>query len=361
MSEIRPMRIEEVHEVAQLYRFVDKSDWRIPPQELPSWLERTLFAHPWFDREIPSLVYVDDSGAILGFIGSHVRRMRFDGEPIRMAAAGPLIAHPQVRNRGVGAMLWRRYLAGPQELTITDGASDEMRQIFELIGGQMMHPSSIAWARVFRPWSYVGNRVLHANVHLRTQIKPWARRVLPLLDVPTARAIPYFHPPNGSGTTDELLTAELLLENLGPITRSLRLVPDYDKPFLDWVFAELNHNRTWGTPQRRLIRDDNGHVLGWYVYFVLPGEGCQVIQIAAHDRHAGKVLDSLFAHAVLHGGAAVQGRVEAHILAQLAQRKAMFRFSPRSLVHSKRSDLLGAITSGHALLTRLEGEWWMAT
>jgi len=278
-----------------------------------------------------------------------------------MAAAGPLIAHPKVRNRGVGAMLWRRYLTGPQELTITDGASDEMRQIFELIGGQMMHPSSISWACVFRPWDYVGNRVLSANASVRHRIKPWARRVLPLLDAPTTRAIGRFRPPERSATTEELLTPGLFLEHLPRVTRSLRLVPDYDEQFLEWLFAELQHNRTWGTPQRVLVRDRNGQVLGWYVYFVLAEEGCQVIHLAAHDRHVGAVLDSLLAHAVEHGGAAVQGRVEAHILAPLAHRGAMFRFSARSLVHSTHADLLGAITSGHALLTRLEGEWWMAT
>jgi hypothetical protein len=361
MSEIRAMRREEANEVAQLYRFVDKSDWRIPPAEVPRWFQRTLFDHPWADAQIPSLVYVDDGGEIAGFIGSHVRRMRFDGQPVRLAAGGPLIAHPRVRNRAVGAMLWRRYMAGPQELTITDGASEEMRQMFELIGGQMMHPSSIAWARVFRPWSFAGNRALHANRWVRHNVKPWARRALPALDVPVARLVPHFHVPTAQGTSDELLTPALVLEHLPRITRSLRLVPDYDEPFLEWLFAELRNNRTWGEPQRRLVRDEGGRVLGWYVYFVARSEGCQVLQIAAHDRHAGTVLESLFAHAVAHGGAAVQGRVEAHILAALAHRGAMFRFSPRSLVHSPDAELLGAITSGHALLTRLEGEWWMAT
>jgi hypothetical protein len=355
------MRREEVDEVAQLYRFIDKSDWRIPPEEVPKWFERTLFDHPWADPEIPSLVYLDDSGEIVGFIGSHVRRMRFDGQPVRLAAGGPLIAHTKVRNRGVGAMLWRRYMAGPQELTITDGASEQMRQIFELIGGQMMHPSSMIWVRVFRPWSYAGNRVLSANVYRRHKVKPWARKALPLLDAPTTRLISRFHAPTAGETTDELLTPALVLENLPLLTRSLRLVPDYDEQFLRWVFAELHNNRTWGEPQRRLVRAQDGRALGWYVYFLLPQESCMTLQIVAHDRHAGTVLDSLFAHAVSNGGAAVQGRVEAHILAGLAHRGAMFRFSARSLVHSRHPDLLGAITSGHALLTRLEGEWWMAT
>jgi GNAT superfamily N-acetyltransferase len=355
------MRREDIAQVAQLYRFVDKSDWRIPADELPKWLERTLFGHPWVDSEIPSLVYVDDSGEILGFVGSHVRRMRFDGQPIRMAAGGPLIAHPDVRNRGVGARLLRTFFTGAQDLTITDGASDEIRQIFELVGGQMMHPSSMVWARVFRPFSYVGNRALHANVHVRHRVKPWARRVLPALDVPANHASRYFQAPHGPSTTDELLTPQLLLENLALVTRSLRLAPDYDQPMLEWLFAELHHNRTWGTPHRRLVRSEAGRVLGWYVYYALPGEGCQVIQLAAHDRHEGAVLDNLFAHAFAHGGAAVQGRVEGRTLPGLARRGALFRFSPRSLIFANNTDLLGAVTSGHALLTRLEGEWWMAT
>ena len=152
-----------------------------------------------------------------------------------------------------------------------------------------------------------------------------------------------------------------MLEHLPHLTRSLRLIPDYDLPFLRWLFAELPQSHTWGTPQARLVRDGGGRVLGWYVYYLLPGEGCHVMQIAARDRHAGAVLESLFAHAARHGGGAVQGRVEAHLLAALANRGAMFRFSPRSLVHSANSELLGALTSGHALLTHLDGQWWMTT
>lgn len=360
MSEIRPMRPEDVSEVAELYRFVDKSDWRIPPAEVPRWLQRTLFSHPWVDDEIPSLVYAD-AGSILGFIGSHVRRMRFHGEPIRMAAAGPLIAHPAVRSQAVGARLWRHFLTGPQELTITDGASDEMRQIFEMIGGQLMHPSSIAWARVLRPWSYVGNRLLGANVHVRDHVRPWARHPLALLDAATTTPMRRFAPPRATTTTDVSLTPELLLEHMPNLARTLELVPDYDMAFLQWLFSELHNNRTWGVPHKRLVLDQHGRALGWYVYFALKREGCQVLQLAAQPRHADAVLDNLLVHASRHGGAAVQGRVEAHILASLAHRGAFFRFSPRSLVHSKDPTLLGAITSGHALLTRLEGEWWMAT
>jgi hypothetical protein len=360
VSEIRPLERDEIPQIAELYRFVDRSDWRILPAEVPSWFQRTLFEHPWVDPEVPTLVYVDD-GEILGFIASHVRRMCFDGRPIRMGAAGPLIAHPKVRHKGVGALLWRRYLAGPQELSITDGASDEMRQIFELIGGQMFHPSCIAWARVFRPTGYLGDRALHSRWRLRDYVKPRAKPLWAAIDRGVTRAVPYFHAPAPPATESEVLTPELMLEHLPVVTRSMRLFPDYDETFLEWLFAELHHNRTWGTPVRRLVRASEGQVLGWYIYFLLEDGPCQVLQLAARDRHVGEVLDDLFAHAVQHGGTAVQGRVEPSLLAPLAHRGSVFRYSPRSLIHSSHDDIVGVATSGGALLTRLEGEWWMAT
>jgi hypothetical protein len=357
MSEVRPLTRREIPEIAELYRFVDNSDWRIPPAEVPAWLERTLFQDPWADPEIPTLVHVGDSGEISGFIASHVRRMQFDGEIIRLAAGGPLIVHPKDRSRAVGPRLWRRYLAGPQQLTTTDGASDEMRQIFELIGGQMLHPSSMAWARVFRPFSFAANRVLH----FRPRAKEVGARIWPALDNVTAKAARYFASPSGEGTTTEPLTPQLLLEHMPSVTRSLRLFPAYDEPYLTWLFGELHHNRTWGTPRARIVRDGSGRTLGWYVYFLLLREGCQVVHVAARDRHVGDVLDALFADAVQHGGAGLQGRVEPRLLAPLARRRCLFRFSSRSLVHSAHPDLLAVLAGGQALLTRLEGDWWMST
>lgn len=360
MSEIRPLRRDEVPAVAALYRFIDRSDWRIPPDEVPDWLDRTLFGYPWVDAEIPSLVYVED-GEILGFIGSHVRRLRFEGRAIRMAGAGPLVAHPRVRAKGVGALLWRRFLTGPQELTITDGASDEMRQIFELIGGHMLHPTCFGWARVFRPWGFLGDRLLDSRTLLREHVKPRVRSQWAALDRITTRPFSYFHPPETPRTKAEPLTPDALLEGLPTVTRSLRLFPDYDASFLHWLFAELHHNRTWGTPIRHLIRDTQDRVLGWYVYFLAPRGPCRVVQVAARDRYLGPVLDHLFAHAVFQGATAIQGRVEAALLAPLAHRGALFRYSPRSLIHTPHDELLAAIVSGRALLTRLDGEWWMAT
>jgi hypothetical protein len=74
----------------------------------------------------------------------------------------------------------------------------------------------------------------------------------------------------------------------------------------------------------------------------------------------GDVLDALLADARERGAVAVQGRVEPHLLDRLPERRALFHKSGYlPLIHSPRPELLHAIHSGRALLTRLAGEWWM--
>lgn len=81
MSEIRPCERDDLQQVAALYELVMRSGSSTPARGLDSYLERVLFDQPWADPEIPSLVFVDGGGRILGFQGSSVRRALFDGRP----------------------------------------------------------------------------------------------------------------------------------------------------------------------------------------------------------------------------------------------------------------------------------------
>src|SRR2546425_837095 len=85
MKGIRPCERADLPEVASLYEYVMRSGTRNPPLGLAEYFERTFFDCPWTDPEIPPLVYKDGGGRIIGFLGSHVRRLRLDGHPIRLA------------------------------------------------------------------------------------------------------------------------------------------------------------------------------------------------------------------------------------------------------------------------------------
>ena len=100
---------------------------------------------------------------------------------------------------------------------------------------------------------------------------------------------------------------------------------------------------------------------GWFVYYHRPGGIAQVLGIAAAAATTSATCSTRSSPTRASAArSAVQGRVEPHLLERLPERRAVFhksgylRADPRP-----RPELLHAIQSGRALLTRLEGEWWM--
>jgi hypothetical protein len=164
---------------------------------------------------------------------------------------------------------------------------------------------------------------------------------------------------SAAAATGEQLTAEALLGELPRLDRWLRLRPDYDRGFLDWLLPELEAMTDRGRLVRRLVRSGDGAPAGWYLYYLRPGDLSQVLQVAAAPANAGLVLDELFAHARAEGAAALAGRLEPHLSTPLRARRCLFRPSEWALIHTDNTGVLSAIGFGEALLTRLDGEWWM--
>lgn len=208
MSPIRPLERTDLPQVAALYELVMRSGRPTPPPGLDDYFARTLLDYPWVDPEIPSLVHTDEDGSIVGFQGSSVRRARFDGRPIRIACAGPLVAHPRARKRGVGAFLVGAYLQGPQDLTITDGGPEHMRQIWTLLGGQMAHLECIEWIRLMRPW-----RFAESYLRERRAVRRSGGRLVGALDAATVKSVRRLSPP-APDVTAEPLTPRGLIEHL---------------------------------------------------------------------------------------------------------------------------------------------------
>jgi hypothetical protein len=358
---VRPLLRSDLDQVAALYELVARSGRRDPPPGLRGYFERTMLDHPWVDEEIPSLVHLDRAGAIVGFQGSHVRRVKFDGRSARVACAGQLITHPDARSGAVGALLLRAYLGGPQDLTITDGATEPMRQIWTLLGGRMAHLACVSWLRVLRPLSWTLDRFIYQprrRPHL-AQPRHRGRTAVGWLDAAAGRtALP--RPEPIPSVTAEPLTATSLVEQVSELGTGLRLYPAYDTPYVEWLFRELSAVHVRGTPVAHLIRERrSGRLCGWYVYYLLTGGVCQVLQVAAPDRDVSVVLDHLLHHAWSNGAAAVGGRIEPRLLEPLARRRCLMKFTGEALLHSLDGEILGAVATGNALLTRLDGEWWM--
>lgn len=358
MSTIRPFQRTDLHEVADLYELVVRSGRSNSPPGLGPYFARTLLDHPWADAEIPSLVQTSAGGSIIAFQGSSVRRAVFDGTPIRIACAGQLVAHPEARRQAAGAHLVDAYLRGPQDLTITDGATDQMRQLWTLLGGKTAHLECVEWVRVLRPMPLAAD-LLARRRGFRSR-RPARRRGYVTFDRSVARW-PRLRPQSTPSDVVAMpLTPADLIEHLSVVTQSLRLSVAYDDRYLDWLFGELKAVKVRGELIARLIRESpSGRVLGWYVYYLLAGGVAEVLQVAAGGRDVGRVIDDLLDNAWSGGAAAIRGRVEPRLLEPLARRKCLLRYTGGALIHSNNAEIVGTIASGDSLLTRLDGEWWM--
>jgi hypothetical protein len=348
MTTIRPFSEQDLPAVTSLYEREIRSGDSTPPPSLADYFRRTFLEHPWIDPEIPSLVFESAPGHVAGFLGSYARRFRFDGRAIRLACSGQLVTEPEARHEAAGAFLLRTYLAGPQDVTITDGANEPARRLWERLGGETLHVPSIDWIRVFQPTA-VGveyatrKRTPRLGDALAPVLgsRPWRRRRR--------------QPP---GRVEEL-TPELLVAETKKLGSAFRLHPDYDVAFAEWLFRELAAVRSRGDVLRSIVRSDDGRVRGWYVAYVRKGAVCDSIQVAATERVTDVVLDHLFREAALRGAAAVRGRLERRLLPALSVRTRLLRYTGSALAHSRSPEIMHVLRSSSALLTRMDGEWWM--
>ena len=135
-----------------------------------------------------------------------------------------------------------------------------------------------------------------------------------------------------------------MLEHLPTITADMRLCPDYDQPYLNWLFEQLEDTSRWGPVHPGLVRrgnrwaelvKSNGNILGWYVCQLRRDGFCRLLQFAATKRAAETVFDQLAYRARELGSVGLYGRIEPRLVGPLSTRRCLIRFSPgRLLVHT---------------------------
>lgn len=361
MSGIRPLTREDIHAVALLHANARPNPRPGAGERLAAFFERTLLDSPSADPEIPSLV-ATQGDAVVGFLGSYVRMMELDGRRVRMACSAHLLTERSVRHKALGALLLRAYLAGPQDVTITDGATREVQRMWEALGGSTAHLQCLAWIEPIRPAALAAHRLARrlSSARLESALKPLSS----LLDLPGRRLARADDEPVEVISADAARYAETVVE----VSRGFALRPVYDDAYLTWLFGELR--RIAAEPPVFPDRVPRGSLdvgvvatgdrtVGAYVCQIRPGGACRVLAAAAAERHASHVLSAIRARAEAGGASAVFGRVEPHLLSALWERHAFLRVGGgRMLVRSADRDLEHAPALGTALLTRLDGEWW---
>lgn len=321
---------------------------------------RQLFLdNPWLDDELSSLVYEDASGQPMAFLGVIPRAMRLGRERIRVATSTEFIVHPACRGQLAAIELLRTFLAGPQDASIADNANEPSRRLWLALGGQAAPLYSIGWQRILRPTRYAS----HAFCDDLPRGALLERLLLPLCSLldGLARYLPanrVLRPDPAIAT--EPLDVPALLTCIEAHSAGAALRAEFDCDSLTWLLQMAQQRNGASAWRVRGVRRRDGELLGAYIYFCAADGWAPVVQVYAAPQHLPAVLGQLARDALRDGAIAINGRTDPRGLIASALRYTGVRWPARwLLIHSRRPEILTAVQRGDALLTRLDGEWWI--
>ena len=352
MTDIVAFDAAHVPAVAALFQKTFRNRNRPVVPGLSADLTELFLDHPERDAEMPSRVWLKPDGRVGGFIGVAPLRMAFRGRTIRAAVPSSLMVDEPERHPLVGARLVRSFLAGPQDISISEPINDRARPLWLRLGGQVPISESMEWLKVLRPAGlglalvadrYPAAQALSGAAALADRL---ARRFV--TGAPERRRVHDAH-------ADD---ADLLAFFSDPAS-DYALHPAWTAPTFGWMLAHAAGNRSRGQLIKRMVFDASGAPIGCYLYQGARGRIAFVLHVQTRRDAAGAVLDALFAHAAGLGCVAVKGRTQARLLEPLLTRDCILFRRHGAMVHSRDPHLLSAIHAGEAATGGLAGESWM--
>lgn len=304
------------------------------------------------DADIPSLVHVDASGNVDGFLGVRVSPFVYAGRPVRVAFCGSLMAAAPDTDPFVGAKLLRRFLAGPQDISASETANAVSQALWTRLRGNILPDHSLEWVRVLRPAAF--------GLALAGHRKPFLSRLLPFtrpFDALGRRIGPFVSPQVGPCTDSEADEATIgaLLDRF---SAGATLRPDWANIDLGARLADARHKAQYGVMQARVVwRGDTA--IGLFIYHARTGGIAHVLELAAAPGQLPAVVDHLFAHADARGLAGLRGRTRPDLLEVLLTRRCQFVHRAATVLTSRDRAVMARILSGSIVVNGLAGENWM--
>jgi hypothetical protein len=327
---------------------------RLPGGDDEAFLTATTVADPWADPELPSLVAVDDGGAIVGFVACQPRRMWLDQEPVRAVCLSHLDVEPSARTANVGPQLMRQVLAGPQDLTFSDTASEIVARLWRILGGAVDDARRCDWVLTLRATRWAA-QVVRTSIRQR-QV---GRAQVPVAALPFQaagrRLLKIAFPGLPAGVEFRATDAAGFVVAADTASRRLRVRPRYDVSYVDTLLKRVALGG--GDVVSGAIADGD-RVAGAAVY-VIRERVARVLAVLTTTADAGQVLGALAADAKARGAVVLTGRNEPVLAEALNERLAVLGFARRPIVHTRNPEIRDALLQGSAVINRLDSDWWL--
>lgn len=353
MGKVRNFNIQDIPQVIELNLKLFPGSSGLSREKQEFLFEEVCFRNPWYHPDISSLVYEENDGRVTGFLCVVPRHFLFKGQNITVAVGQHLMVD---RTALASVQIFKKFLEGPQDLSITDMAIDLAKPIWSRFGGTTIYTHSIYWRRVLRPLSFASSflKKEKSSSHSFT-----TNPLLTTLDSIVNRIpskILHFRLPD---IISEDLTINEFLQNLHHFYQDKKLFPVYTADSLNWLYTRLTQEERFGEFQKTLLRDTDNKILGWYLYNLKPKGRSEVLQIIARKDTINTILDHLFYNAWQKGSIELCGRLDPQFTKEFGNKYCLFMPGRNwMLAHSKDPELINALHSNEAHHTRLEGDLW---
>lgn len=358
MGEVLPFTAEHAEDVARLYFRSVRGQDRAAGTRLPEYFTSLHLSNPWASPDIAPWVYVE-KGRVVGAIGILPRALEFDGKPLRIATVTLYMVHPENRNGLAGIQLLARVLKGPQDFSWSDGASGSVGELWKALGGHVVPVYAFNWTRILRPLG-VARMGLDRAGKAGSVLRPLSGLVAAPGDFLLGKAAPSMFGAPVSPWTARAVSSDELWECIQEIGWREKLKPRYTAETLAWLTGQLAANRS-GLLRMMCVSDPEGRRCGWFVYQAAPGGASFVLQIGVRrPSDFRNTLLALFKDAWQLGSVCVKGASIPQYLREMTELHCLFRLPHnRVVVHSRDPEIVSAVRTGEAALTRLEGIGWL--
>lgn len=351
-AEVRPCRPDDLPAVAGLFQKAFRDPRKAPAESLQRCLRDLFFELPWRDPDLPSLVYASPADKVRGFIGVIPALINVRGRRVRGAVSSSLVVDDPKANPFAGAKLLRAFLAGPQDVSISETANATAQGMWERLGGSSIAAESMEWVRVFKPAG-----LTFALAQERMPAAGLLRPIAPLLDRVISRVADLEVP--APPARDEDACDDDLVRAMAEFAASYAIGPQWEPKALKWMLDHAAQNGARGPLHRRLVYGGNGAPVGCYLYQGRPRGVGWVLQVLARPESAGAVIDALFAHARRQGTVALKGRTHQRIIDPLLRRRCLLFRRHCTLVHARDAGLSAAIRDSDSVMSGFAAETWM--
>jgi len=354
---IRPLTEADIPQVADLYWQYLRMHKGPAPAGVCTVLRELCFTSPFVDDVVHPIVFEAEDGRIGGFSGGMVRKMSMRGRTIRATFGGSLVFHPDFRSGRIAPRLVETFFAQDSDLKIVDSANNPARTVLLKNGFRIIPALNIHWIRPLKPTQYAlyglsraAGPFLSASLHLS---KPLCR----LADLFAVRVGVSLAGLKESNLHAADLDAATLLQCLLEFRNSYSLWTEYDLTALQWLLAFMERRAARGALRKILLRDDDGKIVGWYIYYVKRDFVGEVVQLGGPPHATADILDHLFQDALQQGVVGLHGLLEMRRMADFSDKHCFFTCRGGwTMARSSCPELMDCLDRD-AFFTRLDGEW----